>query len=172
MPLPHLQLNDIQRQDLKHLTATGTLPARALCFSSVRVTPLRPSKAVVYWTVHPALHRQNGASFCPLQPPTEPVVYFDERPCSLIGDTVVPLPISKGSPEREHYEYERLGSCVLMVAVYLKEAEPLREGFRGGIRLSRTCRDDPPVVPTGALEAITQRTRFDKTLFGSAPRTR
>jgi hypothetical protein len=28
MPLPHLQLNDLQRRDLKRLTATGTLPAR------------------------------------------------------------------------------------------------------------------------------------------------
>lgn len=49
--------------------------------------------------------------------PSEPVLCFDERPCFLIGDTVVPLPISKGSPKREHYEYEKLGSCVLMVAV-------------------------------------------------------
>lgn len=28
MPLPHLQLNDLQRQDLERLTAAGTLPAR------------------------------------------------------------------------------------------------------------------------------------------------
>jgi len=28
MPLPHLQLNDLQRQDLERLTASGTLPAR------------------------------------------------------------------------------------------------------------------------------------------------
>jgi len=49
--------------------------------------------------------------------PAEPVVCFDERPCFLIGDTVVPLPMSGGTPKREHYEYEKLGSCVLMVAV-------------------------------------------------------
>lgn len=49
--------------------------------------------------------------------PAEPVVCFDERPCFLIGDTVVPLPISEGQSKREHYEYEKLGSCVLMVAV-------------------------------------------------------
>lgn len=49
--------------------------------------------------------------------PTEPVVCFDERPCFLIGDTVVPLPNTCGTPKREHYEYEKLGSCVLMVAV-------------------------------------------------------
>ena len=28
MPLPHLQLNEAQRQDLERLTASGTLPAR------------------------------------------------------------------------------------------------------------------------------------------------
>lgn len=49
--------------------------------------------------------------------PTEPVVCFDERPCFLIGDTAVPLPMRTGSPKREHYEYEKLGSCVLMVAI-------------------------------------------------------
>lgn len=49
--------------------------------------------------------------------PTEPVVCFDERPCFLIGDTVVPLPIGSGQAKREHYEYQKLGSCVLMVAI-------------------------------------------------------
>lgn len=49
--------------------------------------------------------------------PAEPVICFDERPCFLIGETVVPLSMISGSPKREHYEYEKLGSCVLMVAV-------------------------------------------------------
>lgn len=47
----------------------------------------------------------------------EPVLCFDERPCFLIGDTVVPLPMRAGKPKREHYAYEKLGSCVLMIAV-------------------------------------------------------
>jgi len=49
--------------------------------------------------------------------PTEPTLCFDERPCFLIGDTVLPLPMTGGNSKREHYEYEKLGSCVLMVAV-------------------------------------------------------
>lgn len=49
--------------------------------------------------------------------PIEPTLCFDERPCFLIGDTVLPLPMAGGTSKREHYEYEKLGSCVLMVAV-------------------------------------------------------
>ena len=47
----------------------------------------------------------------------EPVVCFDERPCFLIGDTLVPLAMKAGASKREHYEYEKIGSCVLMIAV-------------------------------------------------------
>lgn len=49
--------------------------------------------------------------------PVEPVVCFDERPCFLIGDTLIPLPMKGGQVKREHYEYEKFGSCVMMVAV-------------------------------------------------------
>lgn len=49
--------------------------------------------------------------------PTEPTLCFDERPCFLIGDTVLPLPMRNGTSKREHYEYEKLGACVLMVAI-------------------------------------------------------
>lgn len=47
----------------------------------------------------------------------EPVVCFDERPCFLIGDTLMPLPMKNGQVARQHYAYEKLGSCVLMVAI-------------------------------------------------------
>lgn len=49
--------------------------------------------------------------------PSEPVVCFDERPCFLIGDTLMPLPMKNGQLKRQHYEYQKLGSCVLMVAI-------------------------------------------------------
>ena len=49
--------------------------------------------------------------------PAEPVVCFDERPCFLIGDTLLPLSMGPGKPKREHYAYEKLGSCVLMIAI-------------------------------------------------------
>lgn len=54
----------------------------------------------------------------------EPVLGFDERPCFLIGDTLMPLPMKNGQVKRQHYAYEKLGSCVLMVAI-----EPL-SGWR------------------------------------------
>ena len=47
-----------------------------------------------------------------------PVICFDERPCFLIGDIVSPLNISHtNAVKKEHYAYEKLGSCCLMVAI-------------------------------------------------------
>lgn len=46
-----------------------------------------------------------------------PVVCFDERPCFLIGDTVTALSLKAGSPRKEHYEYEKNGSCALLAAI-------------------------------------------------------
>lgn|GEM_PF-2370944 len=45
-----------------------------------------------------------------------PVVCFDERPCFLIGDTVTALSLKAGSVLKEHYEYEKHGSCALLAA--------------------------------------------------------
>jgi len=30
--------------------------------------------------------------------PKHPVICFDERPCQLIGDAIIPIPIKPGSP--------------------------------------------------------------------------
>jgi hypothetical protein len=49
--------------------------------------------------------------------PIETTLCFVERPCFLIGDTVLPLPMTGGNSEREQYAYEKYGCCVLMVAV-------------------------------------------------------
>ena len=48
--------------------------------------------------------------------PQEPLVCFDERPCVLIEDTLVPLPMKAGKPQRQHYGYKRNGTCSLFVA--------------------------------------------------------
>lgn len=56
-----------------------------------------------------------------------PVVCFDERPCFLIGDKIEPLALQGGQVRKEHYAYEKLGSCALLAAV-----EPLT-----GKRLAR-----------------------------------
>lgn len=53
-----------------------------------------------------------------------PQLCFDERPCQLIGNQLLPLPMRPGSPQKEDYEYQRHGTCCVMMAV-----EPLR-GWR------------------------------------------
>lgn len=68
--------------------------------------------------------------------PRYPVVCFDERPCFLIGDTLLPRPMRKGEIAKQHYEYEKLGSCVLLAAV-----EPLTGRRVGQVEQRRTKRE-------------------------------
>lgn len=49
--------------------------------------------------------------------PAYPVVCYDERPCFLIGDRVDPLPLQSGQVAKEHYAYEKHGSCALLAAI-------------------------------------------------------
>jgi len=49
--------------------------------------------------------------------PKRPVICFDERPCQLIGDAIIPIPIKPGSPKKEHYEYVRNGTCCIFLAI-------------------------------------------------------
>lgn len=56
-----------------------------------------------------------------------PVVCFDERPCFLIGEAVEPLSVQTGKVAKQHYAYEKNGSCALLCAL-----EPLT-----GKRLAR-----------------------------------
>lgn len=46
-----------------------------------------------------------------------PVVCFDERPCFLIGDVVEGFELKAGQVRKEHYEYEKNGSCCLLLAI-------------------------------------------------------
>jgi hypothetical protein len=48
--------------------------------------------------------------------PKHPIICFDERPCQLIGDAIIPIPIKPGSPKKEHYEYVRNGTCCVFLA--------------------------------------------------------
>ena len=48
--------------------------------------------------------------------PKRPVICFDERPCQLIGDAIIPIPIKPGSPKKEHYEYIQNGTCCIFLA--------------------------------------------------------
>jgi hypothetical protein len=56
--------------------------------------------------------------------PRYPVVCFDERPCFLIGERIEPRVMQTGQVRKEHYTYEKHGSCALLAAI-----EPLT-GFR------------------------------------------
>lgn len=46
-----------------------------------------------------------------------PVLCFDERPCFLIGDAVEPIAMQTGQVRKEHYAYEKNGSCTLLAAI-------------------------------------------------------
>ena len=46
-----------------------------------------------------------------------PTVCFDERPCFLIGEEVAGLEMRAGQAKREHYAYEKNGSCALLMAI-------------------------------------------------------
>jgi hypothetical protein len=49
--------------------------------------------------------------------PLYPVVCLDERPCFLIGDKVEPIAMQTGQVRKEHYAYEKKGSCTLFAAI-------------------------------------------------------
>lgn len=46
-----------------------------------------------------------------------PVICFDERPCFLIGEEIDPLPLQSGQIRKEHYAYQKNGSCALLAAI-------------------------------------------------------
>ncbi len=49
--------------------------------------------------------------------PNNPVLCYDERPCFLIGEAVAGLEMKAGQVKREHYAYEKLGSCNLLESI-------------------------------------------------------
>jgi len=55
--------------------------------------------------------------------PARPRLCFDELPCQLLGDILVPLPMRPGSSRKEDYEYERLGTCSLFLAYDLDRGQ-------------------------------------------------
>lgn len=68
--------------------------------------------------------------------PQYPVICFDERPCFLIGDRVDPLALQTGKVRKEHYAYEKLGSCALLAAI-----EPLTGQRMAQVHVRRTKRE-------------------------------
>ncbi len=68
--------------------------------------------------------------------PCYPVVCFDERPCFLIGDIVPALALQPGQVRKEHYAYEKLGSCALLAAI-----EPLTGWRLAQVHAQRTKKE-------------------------------
>jgi len=68
--------------------------------------------------------------------PFYPVVCYDERPCFLIGDKVEPLALQTGKVRKEHYAYEKLGSCSLLASI-----EPLTGKRLAQVHPQRTKRE-------------------------------
>jgi hypothetical protein len=68
--------------------------------------------------------------------PKRPVVCFDERPCQLLGDVMMPLPMKQGACQREDYHYERNGTCAVLMAV-----EPQRGRRFAEVREQKTRKD-------------------------------
>lgn len=65
-----------------------------------------------------------------------PTVCFDERPCFLIGEEVAGLEMRAGQVRREHYAYEKHGSCALLMAIEPQTGQRLAQ-----VREHRTKRD-------------------------------
>lgn len=68
--------------------------------------------------------------------PRRPLVCFDERPCQLIEDVLVPLPMEPGKTKREDYHYKRNGVCTVFIAF-----EPLTGRRFVQVRQRRTKKD-------------------------------
>jgi len=68
--------------------------------------------------------------------PKYPVICYDERPCFLIGEAVAALPMTTGKVAKEHYAYEKNGSCTLLAAI-----EPLTGQRLGLVRAQRTKKE-------------------------------
>lgn len=68
--------------------------------------------------------------------PSYPVVCFDERPCQLLGDVLMPIPMKPGRVERQDYHYKRNGTCAVLMAV-----EPLAGRRVVNVTEQKTKRD-------------------------------
>ena len=68
--------------------------------------------------------------------PKRPVVCFDERPCQLLGDVMMPMPLKPGQPQRQDYHYERHGTCVVLMAL-----EPQKGRRFAEVREQKTKKD-------------------------------
>ena len=68
--------------------------------------------------------------------PSRPLICVDERPCQLLDDILVPLPMEPGKSKRQDYHYKRNGVCTIFIAF-----EPLTGRRIVQVRKRRTKKD-------------------------------
>jgi hypothetical protein len=68
--------------------------------------------------------------------PKRPVVCFDERPCQMLGEVVMPLPMKPRQVQKQDYHYERNGTCCVLMAV-----EPLAGQRKAKVTEQKTKKD-------------------------------
>ncbi len=66
--------------------------------------------------------------------PKRPVLCMDERPCRLINDILVPIPMKSGKSKKVGYEYERKGTCNVFIVCEPLTGTPSR---RRGLAICR-----------------------------------
>jgi DDE superfamily endonuclease len=69
--------------------------------------------------------------------PRQPVVCVDERPCPLLDEVLVPIPMKPGRPTRQDDDYVRQGTCCVLMAF-----EPLGSWRFVQVSMRRTAIDD------------------------------
>ena len=82
--------------------------------------------------------------------PKRPKICVDERPCQLIEDVLVPLPMEAGKPKREAYQYKRNGVCTVFMAF-----EPLT-----GFRMVEVCKQRTKKDYARFMQKVAQHPRF------------
>ena len=68
------------------------------------------------------------------------VVCFDERPCFLIGEVADAIRMQKGKVRKEHYAYEKNGSCALLCALEPLTAKRGAAVYEGRTKKEPACR--------------------------------
>lgn len=81
--------------------------------------------------------------------PNYPVICFDERPCQLLGDVLMPIPMKPGRVERQDYHYKRNGTCAVLMAV-----EPLAGRRIVNVTEQKTKRDYAEFMKTLAASYL------------------
>lgn len=61
--------------------------------------------------------------------PKNPVICYDERPCFLIGELIKGIAMKAGQVKKEHYAYEKNGSCSLLETIEPKTGKRIADVF-------------------------------------------